>query len=175
MLATSGRLLPDRPHLQGDMRTLRLGRTFDVVLVHDSIDYIIGRHDLSHVITTAAVHCRPGGIALFVPDYVKDTFAELTGAGGGGVDSGGRTASFTERTWDPDPDDDQVRADYEFTLCGADGQITTIRESHELSAFPRELWRALIAAAGLDEEPGPRLTEGRRPDNIFTGRRRSAA
>ncbi len=174
MLATSSRLLPGLPHLRADMRTARLGRTFDVVLVHDAIDYIIGRHDLRQVITTAAVHCRAGGIALFVPDYVKDTFAELTGAGGGGVDEAGRTASFTERTWDPVAGDDQVQADYEFTLQDADGLLTIVHESHQLSAFPLDVWRTLIAEAGLDLEPEPRLVKGQRPGNIFIGRRRSA-
>ena len=29
-------------HVQGDMRTLDLGRTFDVVLAHDAIDYMLG-------------------------------------------------------------------------------------------------------------------------------------
>ena len=75
------------------MRTLRLGRAFDAVLVHDAIDYITTQDDLREVIETAFAHCRPGGIAVFVPDYVKDTFGELTGNGGGGTDRpGGRPA-----------------------------------------------------------------------------------
>jgi hypothetical protein len=156
------------------MRTVRLGRTFDAVLVHDAIDYIIGRADLDLVVKNAARHCRPGGIALFVPDYLKDTFAELTGAGGGGVDAAGRTASFTERTWDPDPDDDWVQADYEFTLSEADGSTEVITESHRLSAFSRDLWKATLGGAGFDPLPEPRIAAGQRPGNLFTGRRPAA-
>jgi SAM-dependent methyltransferase len=174
MLAVSRRLNPGCVHRRGDMRTVRLGRTFDAVLVHDAIDYIIGAGDLRQVIATAAVHCRPGGVALFVPDYVKDTFAELTGSGGGGVDAAGRTASFTERTWDPDPADDWVQADYEFTLQEADGRQAVVRESHRLSAFGRETWMCLLAEAGFDAGPGDdlgRITAGRRPANLFVARR----
>jgi SAM-dependent methyltransferase len=171
MLAASMRLVPGFEHIKGDMRTIRLGRQFDAVLVHDAIDYIIGRHDLASVVKTAATHCRQGGIAVFVPDYVKDTFAELTGAGGGGVDGAGRTAAFTEHTWDQNPDDDEVQADYEFTLTDADGTAEVIRESHKLSAYPRDLWRALITDAGLDLEPEPASLPGRKPANIFTARR----
>src|SRR5450759_4186756 len=40
MLAVSRRLNPECAHHQGDMRTARLGRTFDAVLVHDAVDYI---------------------------------------------------------------------------------------------------------------------------------------
>jgi len=66
MLAVSMRLNPECIHREGDMRTVRLHRSFDAVLVHDAIDYIIGVNDLRLVIKTAAAHCKPGGIALCV-------------------------------------------------------------------------------------------------------------
>lgn len=172
MLAVSRRLNPECEHHIGDMRTVRLGRQFDAVLVHDAIDYIIGTHDLRQVIQTAAAHCRPGGIALFVPDYIKDTFSEITGGGGGGADAAGRTASFVERTWDPDPADDWVQADYEFTLYtpGA-GPPEVVRESHRLSAFGRDTWLRLLAEAGLTHEIDPqRVSVSRRPANLFAAR-----
>src|SRR6478672_11295126 len=37
MLALSQRANPECEHVEGDMRTLRLGRTFDAVLVHDAV------------------------------------------------------------------------------------------------------------------------------------------
>src|SRR6266446_5297728 len=37
MLLVSRRLNPECEHIKGDIRTLRLGRTFDVVFVHDAI------------------------------------------------------------------------------------------------------------------------------------------
>src|SRR6266568_9398963 len=46
MLAVSGRLNPECAHQQGDMRTIRLGRTFDAVLVHDSVDYMTTEAEL---------------------------------------------------------------------------------------------------------------------------------
>ena len=70
MLAVSRRLNPECAHLPGDMRTLRLGRQFDAVLVHDAIDYVTTRGELRQVIGTAFAHCRPGGIAVFVPDLL---------------------------------------------------------------------------------------------------------
>ncbi len=149
MLAVSRQLVPHAPHVQGDMRSVRLGRTFDAVLVHDAIDYIIGTDDLRLAVETAAAHCRPGGIALFVPDHVKETFEEFTGGGGGGVDEAGRTASFSERTWDPDPDDDWIQADYEFVLRTAADDKKVICESHRLSAFSHQTWQAELTKAGL--------------------------
>src|SRR5687767_1380764 len=37
MLAVSRTVNPDCEHIQGDMRTVRLGREFDVVFVHDAV------------------------------------------------------------------------------------------------------------------------------------------
>src|SRR5688572_15793085 len=40
MLRRSKRLNPECEHVLGDMRTTRLGRTFDAVFVHDAICYM---------------------------------------------------------------------------------------------------------------------------------------
>ena len=56
MLALSRTLNPECEHLEGDMRTLRLGRTFDVVFIHDAISYLTTEEDLRAALETAAVH-----------------------------------------------------------------------------------------------------------------------
>ncbi|HKO93768.1 MAG TPA: class I SAM-dependent methyltransferase, partial [Polyangiaceae bacterium] len=40
MLAMSARLNPECEHVRGDMRSLALQRSFDVVFAHDAIDYM---------------------------------------------------------------------------------------------------------------------------------------
>jgi SAM-dependent methyltransferase len=177
MLAVSRRLNPECPHLEGDMRTVRLGRPFDAVLVHDAVDYVTCKADLRQVIDTAYAHCRPGGIALFVPDHVADTFRAYSGHGGGS-DAAGRQASFQECTWDPDPGDDWVRAEYEFVLRAADGTVQVIEEAHRLGAFHRGQWLRMLAGAGFEAESraGTEAAAGHhsgRPDNLFVGRRPS--
>ncbi len=66
MLAVSRALNPECEHVQGDIRTVRLGRTFDAVFVHDAICHMTTESDLRAALKTAFVHCRPGGAALFV-------------------------------------------------------------------------------------------------------------
>jgi SAM-dependent methyltransferase len=176
MLAVSRRLNPQCAHHQGDMRTIRLGRTFDAVLVHDAVDYMTSESDLALVIETAFAHCRPGGVALFVPDHIHDEFRAASGGGGGG-DLAGRQASFREWTWDPDPSDTWVQAEYEFLLRAADGTVQVVHEKHRLGAFSRAAWRRLLAAAGFHPQSGiepparVELAGGRRPANLFVGRR----
>jgi hypothetical protein len=133
--------------------------------------------DLRQVIETAFAHCRSGGIALFVPDHVAETFRAGGGYGGGG-DASGRRARFRERTWDPDPADTWVQAEYEFVLREADGTAEVVRETHRLGLFGRDTWLGLLAGAGFEADaeldagdpPGDRA-----PHNLFTGRRPGSA
>jgi SAM-dependent methyltransferase len=173
MLEVSKQLNPECEHVEGDMRTIRLGRQFDAVLVHDAIDYVTSQDDLRRVIETAFVHCRPGGLAVFAPDHTAETFRAGTG-GGGGHDGTGRHASFNERTSDPDPDDDWVLAEYEFTLRDADGTVQVVPEAHRLGSFRRDTWFGLLRAAGFAAEisPGTRAGNGAGSAKvIFVGRR----
>ncbi len=192
MLALSRRLNPGCRHVEADMRTLRLGEEFGAVLVHDAVDYMTSVGDLRAVITTAFVHCRPGGVAVFVPDHVADTFRPRR-ATGGGSDRAGRRAEFRERTWDPDPTDDWVQAEYEFLLRSG-GDVRVVRETHRLGAFSRATWFRLLAEAGFvsprpdldgdvavwargtgapDTAGGvaPDTAGGVAPDNLFIGHR----
>ncbi len=172
MLAVSRRLNPECRHVHGDMRTIRLGQTFDAVLVHDAVDYVTSEDDLALVIGTAVAHCRPGGIAVFAPDHTAETFRPGTGAGGG-HDGGGRQACFTERTTDPDPADDWILAEYEFTLRDADGTVTVVPEVHRLGSFSRTTWLRLLTQAGFAALARPLPGHGR-PRVMFVGRRDSA-
>jgi SAM-dependent methyltransferase len=177
MLSVSRQLNPECEHVRGDMRTVRLGRAFDAVLVHDAVDYMTREDDLRQVIETAFAHCRPGGLAVFVPDYLAETF-RAAGGGGGGRDAAGRQASFREWTWDPDPADDWIQAEYEFTLHAADGTVQVVHEAHRLGAFRRGTWFRLLADAGFDPQPGPGgespgSSRGGMRGHLFTARRPS--
>lgn len=61
MLAMSQRLNPECEHIPDNMRTLRLGRTFSVVFIHDTIDYMTTPVDLRQALETAFQHCQLGG------------------------------------------------------------------------------------------------------------------
>jgi SAM-dependent methyltransferase len=174
MLAVSRQVHPDCMHVQGDMRTVRLSRTFDAVLVHDAVDYVTSQEDLQLVIETAFAHCRPGGLAVFAPDHTAETFRASTGGGGGGDDGSGRQASFRERTSDPDPSDDWILAEYEFTLREADGTVRVVPEAHRLGSFSRDTWLRLLTAAGFTAQALPGITSGNDHGPrtvIFVGRR----
>jgi trans-aconitate methyltransferase len=77
MLTLSQGLNPGCEHVLGDMRTMRLGRAFDVVFVHDAIAYMVAETDLLDCLATAFAHLRPGGVALCVPDHTAGVVPAL--------------------------------------------------------------------------------------------------
>ncbi|HYB94177.1 MAG TPA: class I SAM-dependent methyltransferase [Vicinamibacterales bacterium] len=149
MLTQNRAVNPEAEFVAGDMRTLRLGRQFEHVLVHDAVCYMTTRDDLAAAIRTAAIHCRPGGTVVFLPDYVKETFTPGTEHGGeDGQD--GRAFRYLEWCWDPDPSDDTYLVDYAFLLREPGGEARVVHDRHVEGLFPRQTWRELFAEAGLD-------------------------
>ena len=147
MLAHSRHLNPECEHVVGDMRTVRLGRTFDCVFVHDAVMYMTSEHDLRLAMETAFAHCAPGGAALFAPDAVKETYAASTGHGG--HDGETRSMRYLEWSWDPDPSDDTAVADYVCVLRDADGSVRVVHDRHVEGLFSRDTWLRLLTAVGF--------------------------
>lgn len=169
MQALSRALNPGCEHLLGDMRTLRLGRMFDAVLVHDAVMYMTTRDDLAAAIATAFVHTRPGGAAVFAPDGVRDDFVEahtvLT------ADEGTRAVRGLEWSWDPDPTDDSCRVDYTFALRDGN-EVRVVHDVHIEGMFTRDTWTRLLTNAGFEVSTFARpLDEEGAFDQVFLCRR----
>ena len=148
MLTQSRAVNPDAEHIAGDMRTLRLGREFDYVLVHDAVCYMITPSDLRAAIHTASVHCQRDGTVIVLPDFVKETFTPGTDEGGEDA-ADGRGFRYLEWRWDPDPDDTTYVVDYAFLLRDANGDVRAVHDRHVEGLFPRATWLAAFDAAGL--------------------------
>jgi hypothetical protein len=169
MLAVSNQLNPGCEHHQGDMRTLRLGRCFDAVFVHDAVDYMTTERDLRQALTTAFEHCHPGGIAVLLPDCTTETFAPDTYHGGTDA-SDGRGVRYLEWSSDPDPRDTWTLTEYTFVLREPDGSVRAVHETHRFGVFSRDTWLRLLADTGFQaitlEE---RTTDDRMPRTFFVG------
>jgi SAM-dependent methyltransferase len=160
MLEVSRALNPECAHLEGDMRSVRLGRRFDAVFVHDAIAYILTEDDLAAAFATAFEHLRPGGVALFVPDHVTETFEPA--ADYGGHDGADRAMRYLEWTWDPDPNDTTHRMDLTYVFHEPDGSVHVELDEHVCGLFPRATWLALIEKTGFEARAVP-LTHDERP------------
>ena len=59
MLEASRALNPHREHIQADMRSLRLERCFDAVILHDAVTYMTNEVDLKAALETVKATNRP--------------------------------------------------------------------------------------------------------------------
>lgn len=153
MLAVSRELNPECEHILGDMRTARLEREFDRVFIHDAICYMTTADDLRKAIETAFIHCRPGGAALFAPDFVRETFRASTEHGGN--DGEQRSLRYLDWVWDPDATDSTYLVDYAYILRGADGSIRVEHDRHVEGLFARAEWLQIMKSVGFQAQIVP--------------------
>ncbi len=148
MLAVSAALNPECEHHLGDMRSVRLGRLFDVVLVHDAICYMTREEDLQAAIATAGAHVRPGGVAILLPDAVAETFTLATEHGGHDAPDG-RGLRYLMWTTDADPRDTLYDVDFAMMLREPGRPIRLEHDHHACGLFGRATWLEAIGASGL--------------------------
>lgn len=164
MSALSRALNPECEHVLGDMRTMRLGRTFDAVLLHDAVMYMTSEEELRAAMETVFAHTRPGGAAVFAPDCVRETFREQTNLLEG--DDGGRSLRGLEWSWDPDPSDDTYAVEYTFLL--RDGtDVRSVHDRHVEGLFSRATWVRLLEETGFRVDTFPRPLDDDTHDEVF--------
>ena len=147
MLEASQQINPDCEHIASDMRTVRLEATFDVVFIHDAIDYMTTLDDLKLAMETAFVHCKAGGMAMFVPDTVRETFEPSTDHGG--EDGAGKGVRYLEWTYDPDENDMTYITDYVVVFREAGLPVTVEHDQHVLGLFADADWLRLLDEVGF--------------------------
>jgi SAM-dependent methyltransferase len=163
MLDLSRTLNPDCEHLVADMRTARLGRTFDAVLIHDAVMYMTTEADLRAALATAFVHLRSGGAALFAPDCVRETFEPKTEHGG--HDGDGRALRYLEWDHDPDPEDTSYLTDFALLLREGESGTRVRYDRHVMGLFSRDRWLDLLREVGFE----PSVTGDRWGRDLFVG------
>ena len=148
MLQESRRLNASREHVCADLREARLGRTFDLVVLHDAVMYMRSEADLAAALATCAAHVKRHGVVVVMPDLVRENFQERT-LYGSGASVDGRIAHLTEWHWDPDPADSTIRVEFCAVLRDADGAVQVVHEAHEQGVFDRPTWLRLVEQAGF--------------------------
>lgn len=152
MLAQARALNPDCTFVQADMRTCRLGETFDAVLMDDAISHMNCRADFEAAFRTAHAHLAPGGVLIVTPDVTIETFQQnrtaSTTAARDGLD-----VVFVENVYDPDPTDEQ----YETTilyLIWEQGRLRVETDHWTMGVFSLETWRSVLRGTGFDVHEG---------------------
>ena len=172
MVALSQAQNPECEHAVGDMRTLRLGETFDAVFIHDAISYLTTEADLRQAIETAFVHCRPGGVVLLAPDATRENYRDETDHGGHDGDDG-RALRYLEWTVDPDPSDSTYLCDYTYVMRQPGQPTRVMTEQHVMGLFAEADWLRLMSDVGFTAARAIPFqhSEVERPLVVFVGQR----
>src|SRR5207245_11209874 len=95
----------------------------------------------------ALSRCRPRGIALFVPDELRETF--VPSSDHGGYDREDRGLRYVQWTTDPDPSDTTILVDFGILLRDERGDVQVVHERQTHGLFAREVWRRLLRKVGF--------------------------
>ena len=165
MLAVSRKLNPECKHVKGDIRTIRLRRAFDAIFVHDAICHMTSEADLRALMVTAYEHCRPGGAAVFVPDFVRETFSG--GTDDGGSDSPRGSVRFLQWVADPRPKDTTYVVDFAIIIRDPKGSARVVHDRHVYGLFSRARWIRMLRDVGFK----PSIVRDSEVREIFVGHR----
>ncbi|MFK7788561.1 MAG: methyltransferase domain-containing protein [Phycisphaeraceae bacterium] len=153
MLAHCNVLNPDVPTVQGDMREMRLDKTFDAVLLCDAIDYMTTREDAVAALRTIAAHLRPGGIAIFAPTYTRETFTDGDAADDSAVLPDDESVTYFTYVHDPDSADTSFEMILLYLIRDATTrQVEVIEDRHTCGLFSIQDWQDMANEAGLTVE-----------------------
>jgi len=141
MLNVSRKLNPECEHVLG------VNKVFDAVYVHDAIAYMHTEKDLRKTIETAYLHCRPGGMTMMVPDYIKENFTDAIVTGG--HDKLKQGLRYMEWIWDPDPSDTSYLSDMVYMVRDENGQMNCVYDRHILGLFSQETWIRIMKEVGF--------------------------
>jgi SAM-dependent methyltransferase len=141
----------------GDMRDVRLDETFDAVLAHDALEYMVTEDDLRRAIETAAAHLKPGGLFIAATAYVAEDFEDHDVAHDQheAEDMEVVNVSYVRRH----PSGAGVEL-VMLLIIREDGRLRVEEDRHHCGLHTLDTWRRLLAAGGFtieqeDDEDGP--------------------
>jgi SAM-dependent methyltransferase len=147
MLALAKKLNPEIEYIEGDMRTVRLDKKFDAVVIHDSILYMQNIDELKAAFKTAYEHLKENGLMITYCEEWPEHFVQNN------VRSQRNTKDdidliFIENYYDPDPDDSTYEGTFIY-LIRRDGELEIFHDYHTFGIFPLENWRRVICEVGF--------------------------
>lgn len=147
-----GRAASTYPHLTfrvGDMRSIRLGETFDLVTcLFSAIGHMATVAELTEALVTMREHLAPGGVCIVDPWWAPEQFLD------------GHVSSFTGRIGDAtvtrvshsSAKEGRSIVAVDYLVTSPDAGTRHLHETHEISMFSYDEYLLAFGAAGLDVE-----------------------
>lgn len=148
MLANAQRLNPEIEYSVGDMRTARLGKMFDAVIIADSIDYMLTEDDLRAAFATAFAHLKPGGVFCTYAEVTRERFRQnetkCSTYARDDID-----IAFMHNNYDSDPTDTTYESTFVWLIRRA-GKLEIEADHHLGGIFPLQTWLNLLREVGFE-------------------------
>ena len=156
---------PEVEYVVGDIRDVRLGRTFDAVLLHDASTYLLTPEEMLAAFRTGAAHLRPGGVMVYLPEELRgrlhqhETRVRTIG-------DEALSVTTVEVDFDPDPDDGWFEITFVFLIRRA-GVLEVVHDTHRMGVWELDDLLALIHEAGFETLVEPWELSDLQPDEEY--------
>ncbi|UCD17198.1 MAG: methyltransferase domain-containing protein [Candidatus Zixiibacteriota bacterium] len=148
ILMEARKLNPEVEYEVGDMRAVRLGKTFDAVMIHDAIAYMQTPEELQAAFLTAYEHLKPNGLVITYceewPGHFMQNRSKLRTGSKGKIDY-----AVLENYYDLDPSDNTYELTFIY-LIRREGHLDIQTDRHILGMFPPDEWRRIIRDIGYE-------------------------
>jgi SAM-dependent methyltransferase len=128
----------------GDLRTARLGVSYDAVLLLDAVNYMVLESDLHAAFETARLHLAPGGVFITLAEYTVESF-EPAQPRESRLEHDRVRVIMTEWHEPCPPGATQFTGVYEYRI-ERNGGIDIERDEHTFGLFSVDTWRELLRA-----------------------------
>jgi SAM-dependent methyltransferase len=149
---------------QGDIRTIRLDRTFDVVIsLFHVMSYQTTNDDLATALATVRAHLKPGGVFIFDCWYGPAVLTERPEVRVKRLED--ETVSVT-RVAEPVmyPNENLVDVNYQVSIRDkASGSVDELRETHRMRYLFRPEVELFLGGAGMSIVEASEWLTGREP------------
>jgi SAM-dependent methyltransferase len=153
MIAHARTVNPEVTYIEGDIRDVRLGRTFDAVLVHDAIAYMTSIEELEAVYRTAAAHLEIGGLMIALPEELRSRAGRLPPSIELHED-GDRQVAIVHTAHDEDPADHRIETTFVFVIREGDRMRIEV-DRHVNGVFTLDEFLDAMRVAGFDPRAEP--------------------
>ena len=151
MVHISRRLNPEVTYHVGDMRTIRLGVSYDAVLITDALVYMLTEDDLRQAFQTAFQHLSPGGVFLTYVDAFRD-HPKINEVRHSTYRYDNLLVTHIEHYYDPDPSDTTYEMMF-INIIRRNGQPTVELDRHLGGVFDVEVYSRLLGEVGFKVVP----------------------
>ena len=135
-MARKNRSSTETTYQQGDIRTIRLGKTFDVVIsLFHVMSYLVTNDDLLEALATSRAHLNTGGLFLFDCWYGPGVMSDPPVVRVKELEDESVTIT---RIAQPElfPNENRVNVNYKvFVESASDGVVRQIQETHAMRYF----------------------------------------